>query len=67
MNTEELLKSDLVTVQSAADALGMQHKRFMGKCMNNKLADPISDGKMVYGWSCAELAKSIAGIKSVTP
>jgi hypothetical protein len=62
MNTEELLKSGLVPVYTAAETLGMETKRFLGKCMRNGLGDPISDGQEVYGWSCAWLAsiKSVA-------
>jgi hypothetical protein len=60
MHTEQLLKSDLVAVEDAAKALGMDPKRFLGFCMRNKLPDPISDGKEVYGWSCATLAQRLS-------
>jgi hypothetical protein len=45
--------------------LGLEPKRFLGYCMRNGLGDPISDGQMVYGWSCAQLAERLAAIKSV--
>ena len=60
MNIEQLLKSDLIPVQDAAKALGMDPKRLLGHCFNNKLADPISDGKEVYGWSCRALAERLS-------
>ena len=60
MSRDDLLKSDLVSVETAARALGMDPKRFLGHCFNNKLADPISDGKEVYGWSCRALAERLS-------
>jgi hypothetical protein len=61
----ELLKADLVPVSEAASELGIEPKRLLGYMMRNKIGDPIGDGKMVYGWSCATLADRLRSIKSV--
>jgi hypothetical protein len=53
--------ADLVPVEEAAGALGMDPKRFLGFCMSRKAYHPISDGREVYGWSCKTLAERLAG------
>ncbi len=62
---QNLDKVGLVPVEHMAARLGLEPKRFLGYCMRNGLGDPISDGRMVYGWSCAQLAERLSAIKSV--
>lgn len=64
---QEVLDSGLIPISVAAKALGIDPKRLLGYCFRNKLGDPISDGEMVYGWSCRELAKRLTNDSSVAP
>ena len=60
MNTD-----DLIPYERAAALIGVSPKRLLGYLMRNKVGDPISDGKDVYGWSCKTLAERLADHSSV--
>jgi ribosome-binding protein aMBF1 (putative translation factor) len=55
-----LTEAGLVPVDQAAQELGIDPRRFLGYCLRNKVGDPISDGREVYGWSCKTLAERLA-------
>jgi hypothetical protein len=46
-----------------AEILGIEPKRLLGFMFRNSLADPIGDGREVYGWSCKTLALRLAEAK----
>lgn len=64
MDMQQLLKSDLVPVEDAAAALGIEPKRLRGFMARNGLADPIGDYSLVYGYTCRDLAKRLASTSS---
>ena len=55
-----ILRRDLVPVDEAAAALGIEPKRLRGFIARNSIADPIGDMSSVYGWSLRSLAGRIA-------
>lgn len=55
-----VLDADLVPVEDAAAALGIEPKRLRGFMWRNGIGDPIGDQDRVYGWSCRALAAKLA-------
>ena len=56
---------DLLTIEDAATALGIEPKRLRGFIFRNGIADPIGDVTHVYGWSLKTLRERLSVIKGV--
>ena len=52
--------ADVITVEAAAQMLGIEAKRLLGFIARNGLNDPIGNERYVYKWSLERLRKRLA-------
>ncbi len=60
-------EEETISLEEAAARLGIEPKRLLGFAMQNKVGDPIGDGRWFYPSSLAGLAARLGAVKSVAP